>query len=148
MRMESRECGGPSYPDPMLENAVVELWSAVVMRLHLKPMKPLWQLMKARLVSLPWLLLGLCEDVSGWGGERMDSIWPDRRFSFSTKQHHSSPDRQKFIIQTVRGFKEQAWLGWTFYCDIKLLKSIKRPVDFIQHLPVISISINIDQCFI
>lgn len=49
--------------DPMLENAVVELWSTVVMRLHLKPMKPLWQLMKARLVSPPLMPLGVCVAV-------------------------------------------------------------------------------------
>lgn len=82
--------------DPMLENTVVELWSTVVMRLHLKPMKPLWQLMKARLVSPPpslvcrWVVcvcVDVCVSVSrmgGGGGGRMDSVWPDPLCSFIT----------------------------------------------------------------
>lgn len=169
--MESRECGEKQkkyirgkrkfrkqththththiHSDPMLKNTVIELWSTVVMRLHLKPMKPLWQLMKARLVSPPHLPLGgvcLCGYVwvsVRYGGGRMHSIWPDLRCSFpallaaALSQTSRSPEL-RFLCKHWWGFPKT---HLTSYYFTQLLGRNNNQYVFIQFI----IGINDDE---
>lgn len=64
------------------ENSVTELWSTPIIGLSLKAKKPLWQLMKARLVTPPtssgwWCGFSGYEWVSVHGGGRMGSTGPN-----------------------------------------------------------------------
>ena len=98
----------------MLEKNVVELWSTVVMRLHLKPMKLLWQLMKARLVSPPppsaagWCVFAwMCVWVSvgmGWGENGQCLAGSALLFHYSGSSLSLSGRGSAFSANTGGGF--------------------------------------------
>lgn len=123
--------------DPMLENTVVELWSTVVMRLHLKPMKPLWQLMKARLVSPPpslvcrWVVcvcVDVCVSVSRMGGGGGEwTVFGRIRFALSLQQQLSlSRAGAPLSLQTPGRFPKHTpgVIIWHFYTLINKTLSL------------------------
>ena len=112
-----------THQDPMLENAVVELWSTVVMRLHLKPMKPLWQLMKARLVSPPSPAAGWCGCVivSKMGRGKNGQYLARSALLFSKIFPQTSHSRLKFSKHTWISHRKPTIINMILSCHFLLL---------------------------